>query len=190
MKSIFEAYAKIQETNPAQAGVEAAKRDAQKPYVSLVGGEWILIGSDGKDVKNFGKDKLGAQLALKDLFDEGAYNRLDYAEKNPEEGKPDFLDLDKDGDKEEPMAKAAKEAEEVEENVVARRRRRGKSVHGNMIDAKMPSLKKAMHIAADNDEFVKRIASDPVLLKALMAAVAPSPKVDMDVKADIHDLKK
>lgn len=170
MKSIFEAYAKIQETNPAQAGVEAAKRDAQKPYVSLVGGEWILIGSDGKDVKNFGKDKLGAQLALKDLFDEGAYNRLDYAEKNPEE--------------------AEEEVEEVEENVVARRRRRGKSVHGNMIDAKMPSLKKAMHIAADNDEFVKRIASDPVLLKALMAAVAPSPKVDMDVKADIHDLKK
>ena len=72
MKSIVEAYAKIQETNPAQAGVEAAKRDAQKPYVSLVGGEWILIGSDGKDVKNFGKDKLGAQLARKDLFDEGA----------------------------------------------------------------------------------------------------------------------
>jgi hypothetical protein len=170
MKSIFEAYAKIQETNPAQAGVEAAKRDAQKPYVSLVGGEWILIGSDGKDVKNFGKDKLGAQLALKDLFDEGAYNRLDYAEKNPEEA----------------------EAEEVDERftVVLPSRQSGKSVHGNMIDAKMPSLKKAMHIAADNDEFVKRIASDPVLLKALMAAVAPSPKVDMDVKADIHDLKK
>lgn len=169
MKSIFEAYAKIQETNPAQAGVEAAKRDIQKPYVSLVGGEWILIGSDGKDVKNFGKDKVGAQIALKNLFDEGAYNRQDFAEKKPEE---------------------AKEVEEVEESVVARRRRRGKSVHGNMIDAKMPSLKKAMHIAADNDEFVKRIASDPVLLKALMAAVVPSPKVGMDVKADIHDLRK
>lgn len=32
-----------------------------------------------------------------------------------EEAKPDFLDLDKDGDKEEPMKKAAKEAEEAKE---------------------------------------------------------------------------
>jgi len=30
------------------------------------------------------------------------------------EAKPDFLDLDKDGDTEEPMKKAAKEAEEEE----------------------------------------------------------------------------
>jgi hypothetical protein len=30
------------------------------------------------------------------------------------DSKPDFLDLDKDGDKEEPMKKAANEAEEVE----------------------------------------------------------------------------
>jgi hypothetical protein len=30
------------------------------------------------------------------------------------EAKPDFLDLDKDGDTEEPMKKAAKEAEEAE----------------------------------------------------------------------------
>lgn len=32
-----------------------------------------------------------------------------------EEAKPDYLDLDKDGDKEEPMKKAAKEAEEAKE---------------------------------------------------------------------------
>lgn len=32
-----------------------------------------------------------------------------------EAAKPDFLDLDKDGDKEEPMKKAAEEAEELEE---------------------------------------------------------------------------
>ena len=32
-----------------------------------------------------------------------------------EEKKPDFLDLDKDGDKEEPMSKASKEAEESKE---------------------------------------------------------------------------
>lgn len=76
------------------------------------------------------------------------------------------------------------------ESVVARRRRRGTSVHGNMIDAKLPSLKKAMHIASDNDEFVKLIASDPTLIKALMAAIVPSPKIGMDVKADIHDLRK
>ena len=169
MKSIFEAYAKIQETNPAQAGIEAAKRDAQKPYVSKVGNDWILVGPDGKDVKNYGKDRVAAQIALKDMFDEGAMSRLDYANKNPEE---------------------AEEAEEVEESVVARRRRRGTSVHGNMIDAKMPSLKKAMHIASDNDEFVKLIASDPTLIKALMAAIVPSPKIGMDVKADIHDLRK
>lgn len=87
-------------------------------------------------------------------------------------------------------AQAGIEAEEVEESVVARRRRRGTSVHGNMIDAKMPSLKKAMHIASDNDEFVKLIASDPTLIKALMAAIVPSPKIGMDVKADIHDLRK
>ena len=34
-----------------------------------------------------------------------------------ESAKPDFLDLDKDGDKEEPMADAAEEAEKVEEAV-------------------------------------------------------------------------
>jgi hypothetical protein len=317
MKSIFEAYAKIQESNPAQAGIEAAKRDAQKPYVSLVDGEWILVGPDGKDVKNYGKDRVAAQSALKDMFDEGAMSRLDYANKNPEEAEnvnsdvkkvmpslekalkkeriknvrdmERFFDYDggdiifdkiKDEDKanmainhakellikkyrlkdhvevseaealaEQPKqendaynrlakyvelwfdtygpgtapaghewanfmadhgnemsddkglplmirgyimwtnAKAAK-AGMKKESVVARRRRRGTSVHGNMVDAKMPSLKKAMHIASDNDEFVKLIASDPTLLKALMAAVAPSPEVDMDVKADIHDLKK
>ena len=33
------------------------------------------------------------------------------------DAKPDFLDLDKDGDKEEPMKKAAKEKDEVEESV-------------------------------------------------------------------------
>ena len=33
------------------------------------------------------------------------------------DAKPDFLDLDKDGDKEEPMKKADKEKDEVEESV-------------------------------------------------------------------------
>ena len=37
------------------------------------------------------------------------------ANKIEEEAKPDFLDLDKDGDKEEPMKKAAEEAEEMNE---------------------------------------------------------------------------
>jgi hypothetical protein len=33
------------------------------------------------------------------------------------DAKPDFLDLDKDGDKEEPMKKAAKEKDDVEESI-------------------------------------------------------------------------
>ena len=107
-KSLNEAYRSMREVN-------------QKPYISLVDGEWILIGTDGKDVKNFGKNKAAALSALEDMFPkkdmstEGAFNRMDYDIKNPEEAKPDFLDLDKDGDKEEPMKKAAKDAKEAED---------------------------------------------------------------------------
>ncbi len=42
-------------------------------------------------------------------------SKRDDEEELEEGAKPDFLDLDKDGDKEEPMKKAAKEAEETVE---------------------------------------------------------------------------
>ena len=48
---------------------------------------------------------------------EGNTPMIDEEEKVEEAAKPDFLDLDKDGDTEEPMKKAAKEKEEKEEEV-------------------------------------------------------------------------
>ena len=58
----------------------------------------------------------GSLPTLKDVQE--AYDAKgveDAADEVKEESKPDFLDLDKDGDKEEPMKKAAEDAEEVNE---------------------------------------------------------------------------
>ena len=58
----------------------------------------------------------GSLPTLKDVQE--AYDAKgveDAADEVKEESKPDFLDLDKDGDKEEPMKKAAKEVNEEED---------------------------------------------------------------------------
>ena len=52
---------------------------------------------------------------LEEAHCNSANKRDDEEEELEEAAKPDFLDLDKDGDKEEPMKKAAEEAEELEE---------------------------------------------------------------------------
>jgi hypothetical protein len=44
--------------------------------------------------------------------------------------KPDFLDVDKDGDKAEPFAKASKDKEEVDESIFAMTRNLWKSYKG------------------------------------------------------------
>jgi len=89
-KSLNEAYRSM--LNEGQMNRLDYATKEQKPYVSLVDGEWILIGADGKDVHNYGKGKdaqRAAQADMKKLFE---------AEKDC---KPDFPDVDKDGDKEE-----------------------------------------------------------------------------------------
>ena len=45
---------------------------------------------------------------------DGSLNK--FYKKDEAKAKPDFLDLDKDGDKKEPMKKAAKDKEEMEES--------------------------------------------------------------------------
>jgi hypothetical protein len=69
------------------------------------------------DFRNFSFDS----WLTEEVVDEsncGADKRDDEEEDLEEAAKPDFLDLDKDGDKEEPMKKAAEEAEDLEELVV------------------------------------------------------------------------
>ena len=61
-------------------------------------------------------EEIEEEIVSEEVVDEShcGSNKRDDEEEELEEGaKPDFLDLDKDGDKEEPMKKAAKEAEEA-----------------------------------------------------------------------------
>ena len=59
-------------------------------------------------LKEIIKEEYEAAMARTDEAHCGTANR------DEEDAKPDFLDLDKDGDKEEPMSKAADEKEEKE----------------------------------------------------------------------------
>lgn len=87
-------------------------RDTVDQYTKVVrqdGALWKSISEIGGD-PSWLNDVKAALDTLYDAIDEadmGARSHL-----TDEEAKPDFLDLDKDGDKTEPMKKAAKDKEE------------------------------------------------------------------------------
>lgn len=82
------------------------KNKVAKLLNSMIMGGYRLIDIVPAD-KFDGVEKYGGLMLNKESVDE--------EEKVEEAAKPDFLDLDKDGDTEEPMKKAAKEKEEEEE---------------------------------------------------------------------------
>ena len=75
-----------------------------------------------------------------------------------EEKKPDFLDLDKDGDKEEPMADAAEEAEKMNEEVIEEEEKEEESEEESEekdLSKVPPQLRK--HVAKNVKESLARI---------------------------------
>ena len=92
---------------------------------SSMGGPTIVVGEE-EQVADEGNEFSGAlakaKAAHKDEFE------VDGKKYKVKEGaKPDFLDMDKDGDKKEPMKKALKDKKEVEEHILAMRRLAGLS---------------------------------------------------------------
>lgn len=69
---------------------------------------------DGKEVPNCVPVKENTAMKFRNLF-----NTLDALSESEKEAKPDFLDLDGDGDTDEPMKKAAKEKKEKVDETVA-----------------------------------------------------------------------
>ena len=68
------------------------------------------FGSFVNEEKKFSAKQLAAQKKFKERL---KGKKSDDKEDDKEEARPDFLDLDKDGDKKEPMKKAAKDAKET-----------------------------------------------------------------------------
>ncbi len=60
-------------------------------------------------------ERFGFKMDLNKLNEEKQENLEENEDQLEEEAKPDFLDLDKDGDKEESMKKAAEDAKEKKE---------------------------------------------------------------------------
>lgn len=128
-------YAKlagIQTLNVQTDAPEATNESVETKEKALTEAEWFVRATDlvtyEMDVEANSEQEAEAKaydiLQSEDKEDysaggEGAIvqsvQMYEGAEKTIEEAKPDFLDLDKDGDKEEPMKKAAKDKEEMKE---------------------------------------------------------------------------
>ena len=116
-----------------EAAVKTAEEELLKKYSSQIKEAVQNLLEQDEDPLTIGEDtsaeteEVVEELEMKALdgesnsdLEEGEMVELDLdalKEELEEAAKPDFLDLDKDGDKEEPMKKAAKEAEETNEAV-------------------------------------------------------------------------
>ena len=68
-----------------------------------------------KELSKLMTERFGFKMDLNKLNEEKQENLEENEDQLEEEAKPDFLDLDKDGDKEESMKKAAEDAKEKKE---------------------------------------------------------------------------
>lgn len=116
-----------------EAAVKTAEEELLKKYSSQIKEAVENLLEQDEDPLTIGEDTstetedVVEELEMKALdgesnsdLEEGEMVELDLdalKEELEEAAKPDFLDLDKDGDKEEPMKKAAEEAEEMKEAV-------------------------------------------------------------------------
>ena len=93
------------------------------------------------DIKTLSVDDLTIlEASLPENHDSHMAKRDEEEEELEEEAKPDFLDLDKDGDKEEPMKAAAEDLNEKEEEI---EERRGRSRKGPSTRTDDPRLRES-----------------------------------------------
>ena len=121
-----------QETAPSMMPetntVSATGQDVYQPvaeetpteYARLAGVQTLNVQTDAPETTTESAEVKEAQspaqkAAFKKMLDAKKGKTEDKEEETIEEAKPDFLDLDKDGDKEESMKKAAKDKEDVKE---------------------------------------------------------------------------
>ena len=113
---------------PETNTVSATGQDVYQPvaeetpteYARLAGVQTLNVQTDAPETTTESAEVKEAQspaqkAAFKKMLDAKKGKTEDKEEETIEEAKPDFLDLDKDGDKKEPMKKAAKDKEEMKE---------------------------------------------------------------------------
>lgn len=126
------------------------------------------------------KAAAGSMLAILESF-----NRVETEETVEEAAKPDFADIDGDGDKEEPMKKAAKdkkEDEKVDEAV-------DEAAEEELEEAAEEELEEAIMVSAEGDEAAQLLS---ILQLAGMPAPAPAPvpapmEPEMGPEMDMQD---
>jgi len=89
-----------------------------------------------------------------------------------EESKPDFLDLDKDGDKKEPMKKAAKDAKEKDDEEV---------------EESADQIDEAIMVSAEGDEAESLLQILKLSGMPAPAIPAAEPEMDMEPEIDMQD---
>ena len=115
MYEIFERLNRVQ-SQPSKIDEAAATKARldESAFQAAIGKK--KYGEEGmKALQKAGRDH-ASDKTMKNIRNK--YDKYDEAQNNPmEESKPDFLDLDKDGNKKEPMKSAAKDAKKMDEVV-------------------------------------------------------------------------
>lgn len=106
-----------------QGKLDITEKESREDIIEEVSDEEIeeTVNENAEDLdEEIELDEENLAAIIAEMIQEDAVveplEEVDEAEELEEEAKPDFLDLDKDGDKEEPMKKAAKDADAVKES--------------------------------------------------------------------------
>jgi len=150
------------------------KKEGTKPKAGTASAEMMKMSKS--DLEDFTKAKKGApkkktKESVDRSFDTDAF-RKNFEAMVEAKAKPDYIDLDKDGDKKEPMKKAAKDAKKKKGQDVEE----GKSPHkkGSKAYKKQMAAKHASMAESINESFEKFIGNEKMSFEEMVAVVQES----------------